>query len=81
VTSFPVVLVGSSYWGGLVDWLRGPVLREGKIAEQDLALFSVTDDPAEAVRTVRGENEEHRRRVEHEAVRTTGEQQRDAADS
>jgi len=64
VTSFPVVLVGTDYWGGLVDWLRSRVLVEGKIAEQDLALFSLTDDPAEAVRIVRQANEARRREIE-----------------
>jgi len=52
VTSFPVVLLGHAYWDGLVDWLRSTVLPGGKIAERDLALFQVTDDPAEAVRIV-----------------------------
>jgi uncharacterized protein (TIGR00730 family) len=52
VTSFPVVLLGHAYWDGLVDWLRSTVLRGGKIAEKDLALFQVTDDPVEAVRIV-----------------------------
>jgi len=52
VTSFPVVLLGHAYWDGLVDWLRSTVLPGGKIAERDLALFTVTDDPAEAVRIV-----------------------------
>ncbi len=52
VTSFPVVLLGHAYWDGLVDWLRSTVLAGGKINERDLALFSVTDDPAEAVRLV-----------------------------
>jgi uncharacterized protein (TIGR00730 family) len=52
VTSFPVVLLGHAYWDGLVDWLRSSVLAGGKINERDLSLFSVTDDPAEAVRLV-----------------------------
>jgi uncharacterized protein (TIGR00730 family) len=52
VTSFPVVLLGHAYWDGLVDWLRSTVLPGGKIAERDLALFTVTDDPAEAVSIV-----------------------------
>ena len=52
VTSFPVVLLGHDYWGGLVDWLRATVLPGGKIAERDLDLFTVTDDPDEAVRIV-----------------------------
>jgi uncharacterized protein (TIGR00730 family) len=49
VTSFPVILFGSAYWGGLVDWLRQHVLAEGKISEKDLKLLHVTDDVDEAV--------------------------------
>ena len=52
VTSFPVVLMGSAYWGGLVAWLRETVLAEGKISAKDLDRFHVTDDVAEAVRLV-----------------------------
>jgi uncharacterized protein (TIGR00730 family) len=52
VTSFPVVLLGHAYWVGLVHWLRSTVLPGGKIAERDLSLFTVTDDPAEAVSIV-----------------------------
>ncbi|HET6560972.1 MAG TPA: TIGR00730 family Rossman fold protein [Marmoricola sp.] len=49
VTSFPLVLLGASYWSGLIDWLRGTVLAEGKIGAADLDLIRVTDDPEEAV--------------------------------
>ncbi|HET6698486.1 MAG TPA: TIGR00730 family Rossman fold protein [Nocardioidaceae bacterium] len=49
VTSFPIVLVGTDYWGGLVDWIKRTVLDGGKISAADLEMFSVTDDPAEAV--------------------------------
>jgi uncharacterized protein (TIGR00730 family) len=49
VTSFPVVLFGSSYWGGLVDWLRDTMLADGKISPADLEMFTVTDDVDEAV--------------------------------
>jgi uncharacterized protein (TIGR00730 family) len=49
VTSFPIVLMGISYWQGLVDWLRGSALSEGTISESDLALITLTDDPAEVV--------------------------------
>ena len=52
VTSFPIVLVGRDYWGGLLDWLRGTVLAEGKISPGDLDLVTLTDDPAEAVATM-----------------------------
>jgi len=52
ITRFPVVLFGSAYWGGLVDWMRGPVLGEGKVSEQDFAMLHVTDDVDEAVEIV-----------------------------
>ncbi|CAL9519887.1 hypothetical protein SUDANB58_03824 [Streptomyces sp. enrichment culture] len=52
VTRFPIVLFGSAYWGGLVDWLRGTVIAQGKAAEEDLLLFHVTDDVDEAVALV-----------------------------
>ncbi|MGA9748332.1 MAG: TIGR00730 family Rossman fold protein [Nocardioides sp.] len=49
VTSFPIVLMGSSYWAGLIDWIRGTVLAEGKVGEADLDMFQVTDDVEEAI--------------------------------
>jgi uncharacterized protein (TIGR00730 family) len=52
VTSFPVVLVGTSYWGPLVSWLRDTVLAEGKLSATDLDLLHLTDDPQEAVAIV-----------------------------
>jgi len=50
VTSFPIVLLGSSYWGGLIDWLRETVLADGKINPTDLDLLQLTDDVDTAVR-------------------------------
>lgn len=44
VTSFPVVLVGTDYWAGLLGWLRDTVAASGKIAARELDLFEVTDD-------------------------------------
>ena len=49
VRHFPVVLVGSAYWQGLLDWVRGTLLAHGTIAERDLELIQVTDDPDEVV--------------------------------
>jgi uncharacterized protein (TIGR00730 family) len=49
---FPVVLFGSGYWSGLLDWVREKLLREGMISPNDLDLLVVTDDPDEAVATV-----------------------------
>ncbi len=52
VTHFPVILFGSEYWSGLVDWLTNTVAAERKINPTDLLLFRVTDDPTEAARIV-----------------------------
>ena len=53
VTRFPVILLGSDYWSGLVDWIRGTMLAEGTISAGDLDLFTVTDSVAEAVAAIR----------------------------
>ncbi|MEI2712359.1 MAG: TIGR00730 family Rossman fold protein [Nocardioides sp.] len=50
ISQFPVVLMGTEYWGGLLDWLRNTVLAEGKINESDLDMLVVTDDIDQAVR-------------------------------
>ena len=52
VTSFPIVLMGTDYWGGLLDWLRGTVLDAGTVSEKDIDLLHLTDDVDEAVRIV-----------------------------
>ena len=52
IRNFPIVLFGKSYWSGMLDWLREVMLREGKIAEHDLAMFHITDSPAEVVEIV-----------------------------
>ncbi|MCA0253497.1 MAG: TIGR00730 family Rossman fold protein [Actinobacteria bacterium] len=52
VRSFPIVLYGSEYWSGMLDWLRGTMLDSGYIGAGDLDLFQLVDDPAEAVRLV-----------------------------
>ena len=57
---FPVVLVDSSYWKGLLDWLREEVLATGKISPADFELLHVTDDPEAAARIV----------IDHYALKT-----------
>ena len=52
VTSFPIVLMGRSYWQGLLDWLGSVALAQGTINERDLALISVTDEVDEAVQAI-----------------------------
>ncbi len=48
VKDFPIVLFGSSYWAGLLDWVHETMLGGGKISAEDMDLLLVTDDPAEA---------------------------------
>ncbi|GAA4700190.1 TIGR00730 family Rossman fold protein [Nocardioides nanhaiensis] len=55
VTAFPVVLLGTDYWAGLLDWLRETVLADGKINPEDLDRLMVTDDVDEAVAAVTGQ--------------------------
>jgi len=52
VTSFPVILMGSDYWRGMVDWVRDKLAGTGKISPGDLDLMQVTDDVDEAVRII-----------------------------
>ena len=52
VTSFPIVLMGTDYWGGLFDWLRTTALSHGTVNAADLDLVLLTDDVDEAVRHV-----------------------------
>jgi uncharacterized protein (TIGR00730 family) len=58
IRHFPIVLYGSAYWRGLLDWLRGPVLAGGKIAPEDVEHLQVTDDLEEILAIV--EAAEHR---------------------
>ncbi len=52
VTSFPVVLMGTAYWSGLLAWLRDTVVARGKVRQADLDMLVLTDDVDEAVRTI-----------------------------
>ena len=56
VTRFPIVLFGSAYWNGLVDWLTHTLIAEGKASPQDLELFHLTDDIDEVVDLVTKES-------------------------
>jgi hypothetical protein len=53
ITRFPIVLVGSSYWAGLLAWLKEKVLAVGNIHPDELDLVTVVDDPAEVVRIIK----------------------------
>ena len=52
IKAFPVVLVGSEYWRGLLEWIKNVMLLEGNIAASDLDFIQVIDDPEEIVRYI-----------------------------
>lgn len=62
IHNFPLVLVGTAFWGGLLDWLRKSVLHAGKISPEDLNLIRVTDSPEEVrdiiVTALRGDSDQ-----------------------
>ncbi|WP_040812179.1 LOG family protein [Nocardia concava] len=52
ITRFPIILFGTKYWAGLVDWIRDSLLGSAKIAPGDMGLLHVTDSVDEVVRIV-----------------------------
>ena len=67
VKQFPVVLIGTEFWGGLLHWLRDSLVTAGTISPHDVDLIQVTNDPAEAVHLVISANQ-HRRNKEVRAA-------------
>lgn len=53
IRPFPVILMGSDYWSGLVDWIKNTQLANKMISPEDLDYFRVMDDPAEVVRLIK----------------------------
>ena len=49
ITSFPIVLIGTDYWGGLIDWLRTSMLESGNVGPDDIDMLHLTDSAEEAV--------------------------------
>src|ERR1700694_357013 len=52
IRDFPVVMYGTRYWGGLMDWIRDFALKENKVSDADMLLLHLTDSPAEIVEIV-----------------------------
>lgn len=53
IKSFPVILMGSEYWKGLIDWMKDTMMRDLMIEKDDLDYFQVIDDPEEVVRHIK----------------------------
>ncbi|HEX9970827.1 MAG TPA: TIGR00730 family Rossman fold protein [bacterium] len=52
IGNFPVILVDSNYWKGLIDWIQGTMLSQHKISEEDILLFKVADKPEDVVERI-----------------------------
>jgi hypothetical protein len=53
IKPFPIILVGSDFWTGLVDWIRDKLLAEGNINKEDILLFKVLDDADEVIEFIK----------------------------
>jgi len=81
VTRLPVVLMGTDYWRGLLDWLRDTMAAEGKISPADLDLMFVTDDVSAAVQhIVEADTSDDQARVEQQTVARTEADQQEASE-
>jgi hypothetical protein len=52
IRNFPVVLFGSNYWNGLLNWIRDQAMKEGKVSAEDLKRLHLADSPAEVVKII-----------------------------
>ncbi len=68
IEHFPIVLIGAAYWRGLFDWARSTLIPSGAIAETDLALLHVTDDPGEVVEIIAAYSEHRNGTTERRAA-------------
>jgi uncharacterized protein (TIGR00730 family) len=53
IKPFPVILVGTDYWSGLIEWIRTRMLEERRISPEDLDILQIIDEPEAVVRAVR----------------------------
>lgn len=49
IEKFPIILVGSQFWGGLINWVKDTMLKAGNISEKDLDLIKMVDTADEVV--------------------------------
>lgn len=53
IKAFPVILMGSEYWQGLIDWIKNTMVKQEKILASDMDLIQVVDDPEEVVKLIK----------------------------
>jgi len=71
IHEFPVILLGSEFWQGMIDWLKDQPLRQRMISRGDLRLFHVTDDVDEVVQIIDRNQQQRRRRRGRNPLRDT----------
>lgn len=69
VRNFPIILFGSAFWGGMIEWLRNTMLPAGNVSAADLGLLTVTDSAEEVVRLIEESEGNGWRRSQEEAAR------------
>ena len=52
IDKFPIILVGSKFWSGLIEWLNNTLIKEGTISEIDLKLISIVDTESEVIQII-----------------------------
>jgi len=52
IRPFPLILVGSEYWAGLIDWIKDKLLAEKRISSEEIEILQIMDDPEEIVKAV-----------------------------
>jgi hypothetical protein len=65
ISTFPVIVFGSEYWGGLIHWLKHTVCKHGCVHEKELELFKVADKPKDVIRLIK-EFYKHKPRVKRQ---------------
>ena len=50
---FPVILYGKDYWTGLLDWMKGPMLAEGCVAEKELDIIQMVNKPEDVIKIIK----------------------------
>jgi uncharacterized protein (TIGR00730 family) len=66
IRRFPIILYGSSFWAGLIDWLKTQVLEAGCIDQDDLNFFHIVDTPEEVLPIIQQHYDRIRQHPEHE---------------
>ncbi len=63
IPRFPVILMGKEYWKGMIEWIKSTVLKNGNISQEDLQIFTVTDNPKEVVQIIKSFYAHHHRGI------------------